>query len=200
MHLLLDIFPLEDPDSTKEVKDTLLDKQFFLLERLLADDCPDIRVVVVEGSCRILHLFWEIIPSASITKIIMKIFDDMSHDICYEVRLSTLKGVIYLLGNPQSHEILKVLLPRLGHLMLDNVFSIRVAVIDLLLLLRDIRNFQFNKVQGIPKIKHHNAVIISHAFIHIGWLILYFVFLCRWWGWMSYYLRLQMINLLLLRK
>lgn len=140
------MFPLEDPDSTKEAKDTLLDKQFFLLERLLMDDCPDVRLVAVEGCCRILHLFWEIIPSASITKIIMKVFDDMSHDICNEVRLSTLNGVIYLLGNPQSHEILKVLLPRLGHLMLDNVSSVRMALVDLLLLLRDMRNFQFNKV------------------------------------------------------
>lgn len=146
LHLLLDLFPFEDPDATKEVKDALLDKQFYLLERMLMDDCPDIRVVAVEGSCRILHLFWEIIPSPTITKIITKVFDDMSHDICNEVRLSTLNGIIYLLGNPQSHEILKVLLPRLGHLIIDNVLSIREAVVDLLLVIRDIRNFQFNKV------------------------------------------------------
>ncbi|PSR87924.1 Condensin-2 complex subunit like [Actinidia chinensis var. chinensis] len=146
LHLLLDMFPLEDPDCTKEVKDTLLDKQFFLLERLLMDECPDVRVVAVEGSCRILHLFWEIIPSSTITKIITKIFDDMTHDQCNEVRLSTLNGIIYLLGNPQSHEILKVLLPRLGHLILDPGISVRVALIDLLLLSGDIRTFQFHKV------------------------------------------------------
>lgn len=110
------------------------------------DDCQDVRVVAVEGCCRILHLYWEIIPSSTITKIIRIIFDDMSHDISYEVRLSTLNGIIYLFGNPQSHEILKVLLPRLGHLILDNVLSIRLAMVDLLLLIRDIRNFQFNKV------------------------------------------------------
>lgn len=144
------------------------------------DDCPDVRVVAVEGSCRILHLFWEIIPSASITKIITKVFDELSHDICNEVRLSTLNGIIYLLGNPQSHEILKVLLPRLGHLMLDNAFSIRAAVADLLLLIRDIRNFQFNKVYCTLKIKHQITVVVSDAFIHFGWLILFFVFLCRW--------------------
>ncbi|KAK3224545.1 hypothetical protein Dsin_011570 [Dipteronia sinensis] len=149
LHLLLDLFPLEDPDSTKEVKDTLLDKQFFLLEKLLMDDCPDVRVVAVEGCCRILHLFWEIIPSSTITKILTKIFDDVSHDICNEVRLSTLNGIIYLLGNPLSHEVLKVLLPRLGHLIVDSVLSVRLAVADLLLLLRDIRTFQFNKVAGL---------------------------------------------------
>lgn len=145
--MLLDLFPLEDPDSTKEVKDSLLDKQFFLLERLLTDDCPDVRVVAVEGSCRVLHLFWEIIPLSTITKLITKIFDDMSHDVCHEVRLSTLNGIIYLFGNPQCHQILNVLLPRLGHLMLDNVLSVRAAMADLLLVIRDIPNFQFHKVK-----------------------------------------------------
>ena len=91
------------------------------------------RTIVVEGSCRILHLFWEVIPSPIITKVMTKIFDDMSHDGCNEVRLSTLNGIIYLLGNPCSHEILKVLLPRLQHLMLDKVLAIRVAAVDLLL-------------------------------------------------------------------
>ncbi|XP_030497409.2 uncharacterized protein LOC115713067 isoform X2 [Cannabis sativa] len=146
LHLFLDLFPFEDPDATKEVKDALLDKQFYLLERMLMDDSPDIRVVAVEGSCRILHLFWEIIPSPTITKILTKVFNDMSRDICNEVRLSTLNGIIYLLGNPQSHEILKVLLPRMGHLIVDNVLSTRLAVVDLLLVIRDIRNFQFHKV------------------------------------------------------
>ncbi|KAE8675627.1 hypothetical protein F3Y22_tig00111650pilonHSYRG00052 [Hibiscus syriacus] len=149
LHLLLDLFPFEDPDATKEAKDTLLDKQFFLLEKLLMDDCPDVRVIAVEGCFRILHLFWEIIPPPTITKMITKVFDEMAYDACSEVRFSTLNGIIYLLGNPQSHEILKVLLPMLGHLMLDNVLSVRVAMVDLLLLLKDIRTFQFNKVVGL---------------------------------------------------
>nr|KYP52391.1 Condensin-2 complex subunit G2 [Cajanus cajan] len=146
LHLLLDMFPLEDPDATKEEKDTLLDKQFFLLEKLLTDDCPEVRMIAVEGSCRVLHLFWEVIPSPIITKMITKVIGDMSHDVCNEVRLSTLNGIIYLLGNPHSHEILKVLLTRLRHLMLDKVLTVRVAAVDLLLHLKDVRNFQFNKV------------------------------------------------------
>lgn len=147
LHLLIDVFPLEDPDATREAKDTLLHKQFFLIEKLLMDDCPDIRVVAVEGSCRILHMFWEIIPSSIITKLITKILDDMAHDACNNVRLSTVNGIIYLLGNPQSHEILKVILPRLGHLILDPTLSIRSAIVDLLLLIKGIQNFQFHKVQ-----------------------------------------------------
>ncbi|PWA69849.1 ARM repeat superfamily protein [Artemisia annua] len=146
LHLLIDVFPLEDPDATREAKDTLLQKQFFLIEKLIVDDCPDIRAVAVEGSCRILHMFWEVIPSSVITKLITKILDDMAHDVSNMVRLSTVNGIIYLLGNPQSHEILKVLLPRLGHLILDSTLSIRSAILDLLLLLKGIHNFQFHKV------------------------------------------------------
>ncbi|KAI3958927.1 hypothetical protein MKX01_023603 [Papaver californicum] len=146
LHLLLDMFPLEDPDATKEVKDSLLNKQFFLLERLLIDECPEVRVVAVEGCCRLLYLFWEVIPSSVITKTLTKITDDMSHDLCADIRLSTLSGIIYLLGNPQAHELLKVLLPRLGHLFQDSVLAVRSSVADLLLVLRDIRDFQFHKV------------------------------------------------------
>lgn len=146
LHLLLDMFPLEDPDATKDVKDTVLHKQFFLLERLLVDDCPDVRVVAVEGCFRILRLFWEVIPPSTISKMLAKLVDDMQYDSCTEVRLSTLNGVIYLLGNPQTHELLKVLLPRFGKMFVDPVLSIRVAVADLLLAVRDIRTFQFNKV------------------------------------------------------
>lgn len=142
----MDVFPLEDPDATNEVKDSLLNKQFFLLEKLLLDDCPEVRSVAVEGSCRILHLFWEIIPSSTITKFLAKIVDSMSIDICYEVRMSSINGIIYLLQNPQSHEVMKVLLPRLGSLFSDPVLSVRVSVVDLLLAVRDLRTIQFNKV------------------------------------------------------
>lgn len=149
LHLLLDMFPLEDPDMTKEVKESLQQKQFLLLEKLLLDDCPEVRLVAVEGSCRILHLFWEVIPTSTITKFLAKIVDTMSHDISNEVRISTINGIIYLLDNPQSHEIIKVLLPRLGFLFFDPVLSVRVTIVDLLLAVHDIHTFQFNKVVGL---------------------------------------------------
>ncbi|EPS65713.1 hypothetical protein M569_09063, partial [Genlisea aurea] len=146
LFLLLDLFPLEDPHSTKEAKDILLEKQFFLFDKLLMDESPDVRVVAVEGCCRVLHQFWEVIPSLSIKKIISKIFFDMVNDTCTEVRLSTIRGVIYLLDNPQSHEVLKVLLPRLGNLIGDSSSAVRAAFLDLLLVLNEKRNFNFDKV------------------------------------------------------
>lgn len=146
MHLLLDLFRLEDPDVTKDVNDPLLEKQFFLIDKLLMDDYPDIRTVAVEGICRILNQYWEVVPAPTISKFLSKIVDDMSKDSFNEVRLSTLNGIIYLLDNPQSHEILKVLLPRLSGMISDNALSIRAAAVDLLLAIRDLRSFQYNKV------------------------------------------------------
>ncbi|CAN6317592.1 unnamed protein product [Urochloa humidicola] len=149
LHLLLDLFPLEDPDVTKDVNDPLIEKQFFLMDKLLMDDCPEIRTVAVEGICRILNQYWEIVPAPTISKFLSKIVDDMSKDACNEVRMSTLNGLIYLLGNPQSHEILKDLLPRLSDMILDTALSVRTAAVDLLLAIRDLRSFQYNKVVGL---------------------------------------------------
>lgn len=129
-------------------------------------------MVAVEGSCRILHLFWEVIPSPTITKLVTRIFDDMSHDTSHEVRLSTLNGTMYLFGNPLCHQFLNVLLPRLGHLMMDNVLSIRVAMVDLLLLIRDIQNFQFHKVQSALRIMLRiSAFVTFDAFLSICWFV-----------------------------
>ena len=146
LHLLLDLFPLEDPDVTKDVNDPLIEKQFFLIDKLLMDDYPEIRTVAVEGICRILSQYWEIVPAPTISKFLSKIVDDMSKDSCNEVRLSTLNGLIYLLDNPHSHEILKVLLPRLSDMISDTALSVRAAAVDLLLAVRDLRSFQYNKV------------------------------------------------------
>ncbi|CAM8878639.1 unnamed protein product [Rhodiola kirilowii] len=152
LHLFFDLFPLEDPDSTKDVKDMLLNKQFFLMEKLLKDDCPRYKGCCSGGFLSNPHLFWEIIPSSTITKIVIKILDEMSHDASKEVRLSSVNGLIFLLGNPQTHELLKVLLSRIGHLLFDPVLSVRAAFADLLLLSRDIRSFQFNKVVDFDKL------------------------------------------------
>ena len=75
-----------------------------------------------------------------------KVIGCMSRDTCNEVRLSTVNGIIYLLENPQGYEIMKVLLPRLCFMFSDPTLSAWIAVTDLILPIRDIQTFQFNKV------------------------------------------------------
>lgn len=151
--LLVDMFPLEDPAASKEEKESLLEKQFVLLEKLLVDDCPDVRSVAVEGACRILRLFWEVVPSTITVKLLSKVMDEMAHDTTSSaVRCAVVDGMIYLLDNPQSHELLKVLLPKLAPLLDDPVLAVRTAVADLLLTLKDIRALQFHKVVNLDSI------------------------------------------------
>ncbi|KAH9314616.1 hypothetical protein KI387_023243 [Taxus chinensis] len=147
------MFPLEDPNASKEEKEALLEKQFVLLEKLLVDDCPDVRSVAVQGACRILRLFWEVVPSTITVKLLTKVIDEMAHDTSSSVvRCAVLDGMIYLLDNPQSHELLKVLLPRLSPMLDDPVLAVRTAVADLLLTLKDIRALQFHKVVNLDSI------------------------------------------------
>ncbi|KAJ3670032.1 hypothetical protein LUZ60_010356 [Juncus effusus] len=146
LNLFIDFFPILDPNSTREEKDMLLEKQLFFLEKLLFDSSPEIRSLSIEGLFKIVHLFWEIIPSSTIAKLLTKVFDEMSLDSCNEIRVSCLKGAEYLVQNPLSHEILRVLLVKLGRMVLDPVLSVRVAMIDLLLTVRDIKSLQFNKI------------------------------------------------------
>ncbi|KAJ7120632.1 hypothetical protein O6H91_04G021800 [Diphasiastrum complanatum] len=151
--LLIDMFPLQDPEAPKEEKEALLEKQFTLLEKLLFDASPDIRSVAVEGVCRILRLFWEIIPSASTVRLLSHIVRDISKDQSSStVRLAVLRGVTYLLENPHSHPLLRALLPKLAPVLKDPVLNVRLGVTDLLLAIKDIRSIKFYKVANLDSI------------------------------------------------
>ncbi|CAM6089519.1 unnamed protein product [Calypogeia fissa] len=145
--VLVDVFPLEDPAASKEEKEVVLEKQFGLLEKLLMDPCPDVRSVAVKVVCRILRLFWEIVPSAVTVRLLTKVVDDMAKDsTSNSVRLAVLQGVIYLLENAQSHALLKAILPKLGPMLNDTSLAVRVAAADLLLVIKGIPIIQFYKV------------------------------------------------------
>ena len=80
------------------------------------------------------------VPSTITVKLLSKVMDEMAHDISSSaVRCAVVDGMIYLLDNPQSHELLKVLLPKLAPLLDDPVLSVRTAVADLLLTLEEFR-------------------------------------------------------------
>ena len=63
--LFVDAFPLQDPDASNEDLDACLQRQFTAIGELLADADPGVRVVAVAGSCRVLSVFWELIPQGT---------------------------------------------------------------------------------------------------------------------------------------
>ena len=159
--LLIDMFPLEDPNASKEENGILLDKQFVFLEKLLTDPCPDIRITAVEGVCRILRLFWEVVSPTTTVKLLSKLIDETSLDKSNaSVRCAVLQGITYLLDNPASHELSKALLPRLGSLFSDCNLAVRIAVVDMLLAIKGIRSIPFLKVYDPLFILLYNLELI----------------------------------------
>ncbi|CAK9229150.1 unnamed protein product [Sphagnum troendelagicum] len=151
--LLVDVFPLQDPDACKEEKEAMLEKQFNLFEKLLLDVSPEVRSVAVEGVCRILRLFWEIVPSSAAVKYLSKLVEDMAWDLSSPtVRLAVLQGLVYLLENPLSHAVLRPLLPKLARLLKDADLRVRVAAVDFLLAIKGIRALPFHKAAQLESL------------------------------------------------
>ncbi|KAK7482349.1 hypothetical protein BaRGS_00026368, partial [Batillaria attramentaria] len=150
--LLLDAFPLQNPDSTAEEIDFLMQKQFDFLQRLLNDPCPNVRSVMGEGVCRLISEYLDMVPIEVVQAILKKLLTEIVLDAASPtVRLAVIKGITAMLDNPMCHPPLKPLLPQLSHCLHDNAETVRLAMMQLLL-----------KVKGIRTIKYWDIAPIEH--------------------------------------
>ncbi|GFS93378.1 condensin-2 complex subunit G2 [Trichonephila clavipes] len=60
--LLLDVFPLEDPDMNIVDADAELNEQMIMIKDLLLDDFPIVRSVTIIGLCFAMCVHWELFP------------------------------------------------------------------------------------------------------------------------------------------
>lgn len=67
------------------------------------------------------------------------------------VRVGAVNAISRLLEVPQSHAVLRELLPLVGNLIHDRVEKVRLAVVNMLLF-----------IKGIPKIKYYKVVPLNH--------------------------------------
>ncbi|KAL8558635.1 hypothetical protein ACOMHN_022558 [Nucella lapillus] len=150
--LLLDAFPLQDHSANAEDTDLLIQKQFDLMQRLLSDPCPVVRGLTVEGVCRVVSNFLEVIPGEVVQTLLCKLLKELAWDTASPaVRLAVVKGVGVMLDNALCHLLLKPLVPGLSLCLHDKAETVRVAVIDLLL-----------KVKGIRSIKYWTVAPVEH--------------------------------------
>ena len=56
---------LQDPEAGNEATGELLARQFGLLRTCLEDPAPAVRAGAVQGTCVLLHRFWELIPAGT---------------------------------------------------------------------------------------------------------------------------------------
>ncbi|CAH1776019.1 unnamed protein product [Owenia fusiformis] len=145
--LLIDAFPLQNPDSTVEELDFIMQKQFDALDTLLKDPCPSVRATVVYGVCHICNVYWELIPTQNIKTFIVQLIQDLAWDVgAQDVRIAVFKGITLLLDNHMSHPLLKPVLPKLQDFLHDSSEKVRIAVLDMLLKLKTLRTIKFWQV------------------------------------------------------
>ena len=160
--LLIDAFPLQDPSSTNEIIDGILTKQFNILERLLMDNVPSVRIVTIEGVFRILAMYWDLIPTRFTKTVLSLVVDRLSNDASStSVRISVINGLKYLVTtNVMSHGAMKVLLPRLSMHLHDKSPRVRQSFLDLLLAIRDIKRIPFFTIAPLT---HLHARLIEDS-------------------------------------
>ena len=121
--LLLDAFPLRDPDLPQAEGDKQLEAQFTALTGLLLDPSPGVREVGVTGIAKVLGEYWELIPPAVAKTLLSRLVDDCAHDAAAPaVRAAVPTAIAELvLVQPLSHPLLAGggLLRSLGDLLND---------------------------------------------------------------------------------
>ncbi|XP_064397126.1 condensin-2 complex subunit G2-like isoform X2 [Halichondria panicea] len=142
--LLLDAFPLQDPDSTREEIDGVMQKQFDGMIDLLGDASVMVRVSAVMGVCRVLSYYWEMIPAPVVKALISRMVKELAWDsAAVNVRVAVVQGMCLILENRLSHPLMVDLLPLLQSMLHDSSEKVRIAFLDLLLLVKGMRMIKF---------------------------------------------------------
>ncbi|GFT83271.1 condensin-2 complex subunit G2 [Trichonephila clavipes] len=150
--LLLDVFPLEDPDLRIVEADAELNEQMILIKDLLLDDFPIVRSVTIIGLCNAMSVHWELFPETMLKTYFQIIVNHLSCDSSsVDVRCAVAKGFKVLLENPLTIPTLRVILPRLKPLFHDISDPVRIAFCQLLL-----------RVKNICGIKYYDIVPLDH--------------------------------------
>ncbi|GLC38313.1 hypothetical protein PLESTB_001749400 [Pleodorina starrii] len=144
VNLLVAAFPIIDPEAPAEENNTRLTQQLALLIDTLADPCPAVREAGVEGCCRCLKFFWEIIPAATSAKIISEMTSKLAFDgSSRAVRVSVLRGLRKLVDSQHAQPVLKKALPSISALLHDTDPGVREALADLLVAVSSSRSLHF---------------------------------------------------------
>ena len=89
---------LQDPEAGNEATGELLARQFGLLGSCLEDQAPAVRAGAVQGTCVLLHRFWELVPagtSASFLNRLAGVCSAMRKGrFCWRASLQKLRGSV----------------------------------------------------------------------------------------------------------
>ena len=153
VHALAEAFPLQDPAAKHQDSEALLQRQFTALSEALKDECPSVRVAAVEGTCRILDTYWELMPPATAGALLATLVDELARDAsAAAVRAAVAEGLAFLVEQPLAQPVLKKALPRCAHLLTDSNARTRKAFASVLRAVRGVRAIKLTDVVPSDKL------------------------------------------------
>ncbi|KAL3807192.1 hypothetical protein ACHAXA_008904 [Cyclostephanos tholiformis] len=145
--VLADTFPLRDPRAGDESTEAVVDRSVGALVKSMKDEVPCVRVAGSAATARILGCFWAMIPIAHIRTLLNHIVAIHASDASSPaVRAAAVDAVAILLENNMTHAVLRPLLPSIGNLIHDKSDKVRLAVVNMLLLVKKIRGMKYYHV------------------------------------------------------
>jgi hypothetical protein len=148
-----DVFPLQDPDLNTEAAEHNLQFQFESLTSLLQDNDHRVRTVAASGACAILREYWEAMPPHETRKILAYLINTLCSDASSAaVRQAAIQGLATLLDQPLAHAVLKKLLPHLSNSIHDDAEKVRLAFVEMLCKVKNIRDMHFYEIVPVPHI------------------------------------------------
>ncbi|KAK9826218.1 hypothetical protein WJX74_000685 [Apatococcus lobatus] len=163
--LLLEAFPLQDPEGKPEESEALLARQFKLLDACLVDEAPAVRAAAVKGVCSLLNIWWEIVPQATLIGFLRRISGELAFDAADSgVRAAVPAGMAELVVNPLAHPLLKLMLPQLKSLLHDSAVRVRSAMATLLEVIAHIKGLHFTDIVSLEvllEVMAHDSAAVA---------------------------------------
>lgn len=151
--IFFDSFPLQDEEAAAAEADAILQKQFDLLTSMLKDCDQRVRAAAASGVCRVLREFWSALPPATTRQALSYVVGTLGRDAaCANVRVAVMTGLCDLLEQPLAHGVMKSLLPILANSIHDTSERARVAFIQILCKVKQIKGLTFYSIVTVENL------------------------------------------------
>lgn len=148
--IFFDTFPLLE-NTQIALQQQELTAHFEVMHNLLSDGNPDIRALAVRGVLRVMTDFYELFPvyqRKSLAKVLIE--KNAQDKNSTESRIRVNQGLAAMVSNPETHMLLKALIPRRKDSLYDT-YAVQVSYVSLLSAARGIPGFKFWE-QADPKV------------------------------------------------
>ncbi|KAL3916057.1 MAG: hypothetical protein SGILL_005350, partial [Bacillariaceae sp.] len=149
------VFPLHNPSALNgqnAMKEAVL-KGTQAFQNALRDLDPAVRAAASKATATICAIFWEALPTENSRALLnIIVMDHASDKTSALVRSSAVEAIATLLGAKQSHAVLRSLLPCVGNLIHDKSEKVRLAVIRMLIRIKQVPGIRFYHVVPVDQI------------------------------------------------